>query len=61
MKICLCKGNIAMKDREHIRSIAEKAAAMDGVAYILYLNGDVYGFCREDEEFPGELIEYVLP
>ena len=40
MKNCLCQGNKSMREMEHMRSIAEKAAVMDECVYILYKVGD---------------------
>ena len=61
MKKCFCEGNKALKDLEHIRKIAEKAAKMDNSAYIIYKTGEIYNFCKEGEKFNGILTEYVLP
>ncbi len=61
MKNCLCQGNKSMREMEHMRSIAEKAAVMDECVYILYKVGDVYKFCREGENWSGEFIEFIFP
>lgn len=61
MKNCLCQGNKSMKELEHMRSIAEKAASMDDCVYILYRIGDVYRFCRESEAYNGVFVEYIYP
>lgn len=61
MKNCLCHGNKLMRELEHMRSLAEKAAFMDGCVYILYRVGDVYRFCREDEAYSGEFVEFIFP
>ena len=37
MKNCLCQGNKSMREMEHMRSIAEKAAVMDECVYICLL------------------------
>ena len=50
-----------MREMEHMRSIAEKAASMDECVYILYKVGDVYKFCREGENWSGEFIEFIFP
>lgn len=56
MKNCLCQGNKSMREMEHMRSIAEKAAVMDECVYILYKVGDVYKFCREGETGQASLL-----
>ena len=61
MKNCLCQGNRLMMEMDHMRSVAEKAASMDECVYILYKDGDVYKFCREDEKWSGEFVEFVFP
>lgn len=61
MKNCLCQGNKLMRELEHMRSLAEKAASMDGRVYILYKVGDIYRFCREDEAYSGTFVEFVFP
>lgn len=61
MKNCLCQGNKLMREREHMRSLAEKAAMLDNCAYILYKQGDVFLFCKEGESYKGEFVEYVFP
>lgn len=61
MKECLCEGNKVLRELEHMRSVAEKAAKMDDSIYILYKHNGVYKFCKEDEEYNGELVEYILP
>lgn len=50
-----------MMEMDHMRSVAEKAASMDECVYILYKDGDVYKFCREDEKWSGEFVEFVFP
>ena len=50
-----------MREMEHMRSIAEKAAVMDECVYILYKVGDVYKFCRECENWSGEFVEFIFP
>lgn len=50
-----------MRELDHMRSIAEKAASMDGRVYILYKVGDTYRFCREDEAYSGVFVEFVFP
>lgn len=61
MKNCLCSGNKVMRELEHMRFLAKKAADLDGCIYILYRIDGVYKFCREDEAYIGELVEYIFP
>lgn len=61
MRGCCCEGNKALKELNHMRGVALKAAKMDECVYILYKQGDIYKFCREDEKYNGIFIEYVLP
>ena len=58
---CCCEGNKDLKNLERIREIAAKAAQMEECVFVVYKRGDVYYFCKEDEEFNGEMIEYVFP
>jgi hypothetical protein len=60
-KGCLCEGNKDLKNLERVRSIAEKAAKMEDFAFIIYKNEDTYYFCKEGENFQGEMVELVLP
>lgn len=60
-KQCLCEGNKDLKDLKRVRGIAEKAAKMEDCAFIIYRKDDVYYFCKEGEDYHGELVEYVLP
>lgn len=61
MKNCLCNGNKVMRELEHMRSLAGKAADLDGCIYILYRIDGVYKFCREDEAYIGDFVEYIFP
>ena len=47
MRNCLCQGNKSMREMEHMRSIAEKAAVMDECVYILYKVGDCLLYTSE--------------
>ena len=58
---CCCEGNKVLKEFIHMRSVAEKAAKMDNAVYILYKDGELYKFCKEGEDYKGELVEYILP
>ena len=60
-KICLCEGNMDMKNLERVRGIAEKAAKMEDYTFIIYRKGDTYYFCKDGEEYDGEMVEYVMP
>lgn len=46
---CICEGNRALRNLEHMRELARKAAALDGCDYVLYSFGGLYQFCREEE------------
>ena len=41
---CCCEGNKVLRELEHMRSVAEKAAKMDNAVYILYKDGELYKF-----------------
>lgn len=58
---CGCEGNKDLKNLVRMRGIAEKAAKMEDCVFIIYKKDDVYGFCKEDEEYNGVLVEYVFP
>lgn len=61
MRKCICEGNKALKDLQHMRDLAGKAAKMDNSVYIIYKTGEIYQFCKKGENFNGEMVEYVLP
>lgn len=45
---------------EQIRELAKIAAQMESEVFIIYRKPDrTYYFCKESEEFTGELIEYI--
>ena len=44
-----------------MRGIAEKAAKMEDCVFIVYKKDDVYYFCKEGEDYVGDLVEYVFP
>ncbi len=50
-----------MRELEHMRSVAEKAALLEGCVYVLYRQDDVFRFCRDGEYYAGEFVEYVFP
>ena len=58
---CGCEGNKDLKNLERVRSIAEKAARMEDCVFVVYKKDDVYYFCKEDEPFNGEMVEYIFP
>lgn len=58
---CGCEGNKDLKNLERMRGIAEKAAKMEDCVFVLYKKDDAYFFCKEGEEFHGELVEYIFP
>lgn len=57
---CGCEGNRRMKDIAAMRNLAKAAARMEGCVFIVYERKDgTFGFCKENEEYNGKLIEYV--
>lgn len=60
---CICEGNKALRDLQHMRELARKAAQLDDEIMIIYRKEDTYHFCQETEyeAKKGELIEYIYP
>lgn len=58
---CGCEGNKDLRSLERMRGIAEKAAKMEECVFIIYKKNDVYYFCKEGEDYVGDLVEYVFP
>lgn len=56
---CACENKKRMADIAKMRSLARKAAKMEGKVYILYEKDGVFNFCPRVEMFNGKLIEYV--
>lgn len=56
---CACENKKRMADIAKMRSLARKAAKMEGKVYILYEKDGVFNFCPRGETFNGKLIEYV--
>ena len=57
---CACENKKRMADIAKMRSLARKAAKMEGKVYILYEKDGVFQFfAREAKMFNGKLIEYV--
>ena len=57
---CGCEGNRRIRDIAAMRNLAKAAARMEGFVFVVYERKDgTFGFCRENEEFNGKLIEYV--
>lgn len=57
---CRCVKDEFMRDYERQRSLAKKAAVLDGAPYVLYRKADgLYAFVREGVEFDGKEIEII--
>lgn len=56
---CACENKKRMADIAKMRSLARKAAKMEGKVYALYEKDGLFNFCPRDKEFNGKLIEYV--
>lgn len=56
---CMCENRKRMEDIGQMRSLAKKAAMMDGKVYVLYENDGIFGFVPEGVAYKGEFIEYV--
>lgn len=56
---CTCENKKRMADIAKMRSLARKAAKMEGKVYTLYERDGVFNFCPRGEMFKGKLIEYV--
>lgn len=56
---CGCENRKRMEDLEKVRSLARKAARMEGRVYVVYEKGGVYGFVAEGERYDGKMVEYV--
>lgn len=44
-----------------MKSLAKKAATLDGVNYIIYEKNGLYNFCAEGEMFNGKEVERIIP
>lgn len=56
---CGCENRRRMQDLGKMRSLAKKAARMEGRVYVLYEQGGVFGFVADGEPYSGRLVEYV--
>lgn len=57
---CGCDNKRLMEDLSRARSLARKAARMEGRVYVVYRDkAGSYRFCAEGDEFEGELVEHV--
>lgn len=56
---CGCENRKRMEDIEKMRSLAKKAARMEGRVYVLYEKDGVFGFVADGEKYEGSLVEYV--
>lgn len=56
---CACENRKRMEDIERMRSLAKKAAKMEGKVCILYENDGIFGFVPEGVEYKGVFVEYV--
>lgn len=56
---CACENKKRMSDIANMRSLARKAAILDGKVYVLYENNGIFGFCPRGEGFKGKFIEFV--
>ena len=56
---CGCNNKRIQTDYDRIADLAQKAAVMEGVVYVVYRKSDgTYAFDREDADIEGEIIEY---
>lgn len=56
---CGCEIKHRFSELEYVRSMAKKAARMEGVVYVIYRKNDgTYSFDRLDG-FSGTILEYV--
>lgn len=56
---CACENKKRMSDIANMRSLARKAAILDGKVYVLYENNGIFSFCPRGEGFKGKFIEFV--
>ena len=56
---CGCENRKRAEDLKRMRSLARKAAKMEGRVYVLYERGGAYGFVAEGEGYEGRLVELV--
>lgn len=47
---CMCENRKRMEDIGRMRSLAKKAAMMEGKVYVLYENDGIFGFVPEGVE-----------
>lgn len=59
---CICEGNKIIREKEHMRDLAKKAAKMDGVVYVLVYEDGIYRFCQETEvSNKDNIVELIYP
>lgn len=60
---CLCEGNRALRDLNHMRQLTQKAANLDGTDYYLYKERGYFQLCKV-EDYKGDesrIVEIIHP
>lgn len=56
---CMCENRKRQEDMARMRSLARKAARLEGRVYVLYERDGRFGFVADGEPYNGRLVEYV--